>query len=195
MIGRKAVTAGLLGIAAIAAPSIGLAQARDAGAYIGASFGQATADDFCDAPSVFTVGGCDDEASAWKLFGGYQVNRNFALELSYIKTDDFSIQLSRGGVTANATVDATAYGIAALGMWPATERFALFGKLGIIRTDAEGRASIGAASVDVGEDETGLHYGIGVLFHFTPNLGLRGEWEKADKGEFSLLSVGLQYRF
>ena len=187
---KKIAVAVALGLAA-ASPA--MAQSMpDRGFYVGGSYGQATADDFCsELSSVFTTTSCDDKASAWKFFAGFQLNRNFAAEFTYMKTDDFSVGV--GGTTASA--DATAFGIAALGILPISSQFSVFGKLGIISTEAEATASGPGGTATVGGDETGLHYGLGAMYHFTPRLGIRAEWEKADKGEFSVMSIGLQYRF
>ena len=192
---RYILAASIIGtIASTAAPCP--AQAQDTGFYLGAAFGQAKAKDFCeDSEPGFTLDACDDKASAWKVFAGYRFTRYIAAEASYIKTDDFSQRLTFSGAPVTLNVDAKSYGIAALGIWPATQQFSVFGKLGIARTDAEAQGTVLGQTITTGEDETGLHYGVGAMFDFTRNFGLRAEWEKLEKGEFDMLSLGLHYRF
>jgi OOP family OmpA-OmpF porin len=50
----------------------------EAGWYVGASLGQSQVDVDCSGTTT-----CDDKDSAWKIFGGYQFNRNFSVELGY----------------------------------------------------------------------------------------------------------------
>ena len=92
--------------AAMIVPAAGMAQATggsDSGGYLGGAFGQSTLNDGCnDLSSVFaSLGGtstsCDDKDTGWKLFGGYRVNRNFAVEGSYINWGEIS-----GAGTASA---------------------------------------------------------------------------------------------
>jgi hypothetical protein len=62
------------------------------------------------APSVLT---CDNKDSAWKLFGGYRFNPNFALEAS----------------------------VAAVGTLEIAPQFSIFGKAGFLMTDQETRGA------------------------------------------------------
>src|SRR5256885_17262477 len=74
---RKALIAiTALSAAAFAAPAMAQMRAPSlSSAYIGGSLGQ----------SKFKVdcGGCDTKDTAFRLFGGYQFNRNIAAELGY----------------------------------------------------------------------------------------------------------------
>ena len=51
---------------------------RDAGFYIGGALGQSSFDVECARTTS-----CDDSDSSWKIFGGYQFNKHFALEFGY----------------------------------------------------------------------------------------------------------------
>ena len=55
------------------------AAAQDSGVYLGASLGTGTSKNTCRG----ITGTCNETDTAYKLFGGYQVNRNFAWELGY----------------------------------------------------------------------------------------------------------------
>ena len=48
------------------------------GWYIGGAFGQTEVALDCAGTTA-----CDDSDSGWKIFAGYQFNRNFAVELGY----------------------------------------------------------------------------------------------------------------
>lgn len=167
--------------------------------YVGGSFGQAELNGFCDdirslVAGIGTVSSCDEKDSAWKLFGGYQFNRNFALEASYFNYGEASASGQTFGVPFRITGDASAFGIAAIGILPLANQFSLFGKLGLLRTEVDASA-IGAGGAGADSDsETGLHLGLGVMF----NLGrfsIRAEWERNDEVEIDMMSLGVQFRF
>lgn len=185
--------AGIIGVS-----SATLAQAaQDRGWYLGGSIGQATAKAFCDTGGVtgLSVTSCDDKNTSWKLFAGHKFTRNFAAELTWIKFDDFSASATFTGIPFTASADGNAFGIAGVGIWPVTQQFSLFGKLGILRTEAEGTATVGGSTITLGDNETEAHYGLGATYDFTRNWALRGEWERADKSEIDMLSLGVQFKF
>lgn len=190
-----AVGAGLLG-----ASTMAMAQ-TDGRMYAGVGFGQASVDGFCDVVrdefAVFggTVASCDEKDTAFKVFLGYRVNPNFAIEGSYFSYGEASAAGTLVGVPVRATGDATAFGVAALGILPLGNRFSLFGKVGILMTDFKFTVAGGGFSTSASEDETGLHYGFGAMFDITPNFGIRAEWERNDELEADMMSLGLQVRF
>ena len=62
-------------------------QAQESGFYIAGSIGQSEVD-FC---GIFaSTISSDDKDTAWKFFGGCQVNRNFAFELGYTNLGEAS---------------------------------------------------------------------------------------------------------
>ena len=176
-------------------PSVTFAQ--DQGGYLGGGIGDAKVKEFCDTGGIagLTVTPCDNKATAWKIYGGYQFNKNFAAELSYIKTDDFTATVNFGGFSVPVSVDGTIWGIAALGILPINQQFSVFGKFGFAQTDAQATGTVGGTTFTVGEDETEAHIGVGLKFDFSRNWGARLEWERLDKSELELISVSVVYRF
>jgi OmpA-OmpF porin, OOP family len=192
---KNLTVATAIGIASLAAPQA-MAQAMpDRGWYVGGSFGQTTADEWCTGAPGVTITSCEDTDTGWKLFGGYRINRNFAVEGSYIDFGTFTGTATVGGSSANVSADATAWGIAAVGIFPVGNQFELFGKLGFVRGESEARVTIGGTSVDLGDEGTELHYGIGAIYNLTRNFGIRAEWENVNDAELRLLSIGVQYKF
>ena len=141
-----------------------------------------------DCPSGAT---CDQRDGAGKLYGGYRINRNFAAEAFY--ADWGKIRVTRGGFTA--TGELKSYGIAGLGILPVGRDFELFGKLGFAHSSQQPIA-IGQG-VTLPDRNTGAngHIGLGAAYNFTPNLGVRAEWERLTHSEVDALSIGLQVRF
>ncbi len=102
----------------------------------------------------------DSRDTSYKLYGGYQFNPTWAIELGYNDLGKF-----RGA-------DIETYTLAAVHTIQLQERWALFGKLGASenRPDAAGTG-----------DNTGLLLGIGVVYSLNKNLGVRLEYEDFGK--------------
>jgi OmpA-OmpF porin, OOP family len=71
-------------------------------------------------------------------------------------------------------------------------RFSLYGLLGIAKVEVE--ASV--FGVRVSDDSTELTIGLGLQYDFSPQIALRGQWQRYDTSqEIDVLSVGFVYRF
>src|SRR5689334_13737483 len=127
----KAVIA-LLGLAAFTLP----AAAQNA-FYAGGSIGQATARDFCNGLSGPGVS-CDDQDTAWKIYGGYQFHPNVAVELGY--ADLGEAKASGGG--AQFSDKATAFDLTGVGSWSFASQLSVFGRFGFYRSDVKSDASL-----------------------------------------------------
>ena len=178
----------------------GPAFAQDASFYLGGSIGQAEAEGVCDdlqtiVTGIGTVSSCDEKDSAWKLFGGYQFNRHFAIEASYFDYGSVSASGQTFGVPFRITGDATAFGLAAVGILPVANHFSLFGKLGLLRTEVDVTGSGAGGAGSESDSETGLHVGIGLMFDLGRNFSIRAEWERNDEAEIDMMSLGVQFRF
>jgi OOP family OmpA-OmpF porin len=182
----------------LAMPFAASAQQAVTGFYVGGAFGQGEAGNWCDtsgAPAGVGLSSCDDKDSAWKAFAGYRFSRHFAAEATYINFGEYSGTVTAGAASATVNADATGWGVAALGIVPLGNNFELFGKLGFMRGESEATVTVGAFSGTVGDKGTELHYGVGGIYNFTRNLGVRVEWENVNDADLSVLSIGLQYRF
>ena len=195
---KKHTLAALLAAAGMALSSATMAQSmQDRGWYAGASIGQSEVQDFCDG-----IPGCDGKDSAWKIFGGYQVNRNFAIELGYTDLGEATVNVSGPGGNLNASVESSAWELVGIGSLPVANRFSVYGKLGLYRGEVEGRGAgtVLGVPVNFNEDDSGtdLTFGIGAKFDLTRNLALRGEWQRYNDfsgADIDVLSVGLVVRF
>jgi OOP family OmpA-OmpF porin len=167
----------LLALSLAAAP----AAAQDAGFYLGGSLGTGDAKNTCNG----VAGQCDDNDTAYKLFGGYQMNRNFAWELAYGYLGD------HGTTSAERTSKAVDFsGVVAL---PLNERFALLGRLGVYRSQVE--VHPGGASAH----NTAFTWGLGMRFNLWRFLAVRAEWQvyndigndATGKDDIDLLTLGI----
>ena len=186
----------LIGAFAIAAAGFSLPASAQmtmpslSSAYIGASLGQSDADYDCEGAT------CDLKDNAWRIFGGFQLNRTFSAELGYANLGEASFDFG-GGDTAVA--EASAFDLSAIAAIPVGP-VSIYGRLGLYRADIEVREALFGTSE---ETSTGLLWGLGVLFDINKNLGIRGEWKQynsMDVGggedvDVSVISVGVLWRF
>jgi OmpA-OmpF porin, OOP family len=159
------------------------------GFYAGAGIGQATVkvDD-----SAF-----DDSDTAFKVFGGYNFNNNFAAEVTYFDggAPGESFDLG-GGDTGRVEAAFTGLNLSVIGRIPVSESFAVFAKVGYSSYDVKVKASAFGFSDSASDSENDLSYGAGAAFTFG-QFDVRGEYEaiNVDGGDFNILSLSGVYRF
>ena len=187
---KKTTIAALLAASGLVVSSASMAQGKpsDTGFYIGATLGQSDFD--VDCGSIGAGVSCDTKDTAFRILGGYQINKNFAAEIGY---HDFG-KVTVSGPGGSADIKANAFELVGLGMFPINPQFSIYGKLGFYRGEAKA----------LGEKETNTDftYGLGVQYNFNPKLGVRGEWQQY-KGlggddldtDVSVLSVGVVWKF
>ena len=111
------------------------AQSPDSGFYVGGHIGQAEAKDACDGLAAGVS--CDDKDTAWRILGGYQFNRNLAIEGAY--TDLGELSASAPGASGSA--EANALELTGVGSFPLGNPFSVYGKAGIYRGEVDSRLS------------------------------------------------------
>lgn len=186
--------------AAVVLVSSGLLAATQASAqgfYLGGSVGQSNADDGNAIPDLITSGTVDGKDTGYKIFGGYQFNQNFGLELAWIDLGKASYSGTFFGLpVTGGTVKTSGINISAVGTLPLGSGFALFGKAGLLAWESKQDDVTAGVAFSNKEDGTDLSFGIGASYDFTKNFGIRAEWERFKAvGDIDLLSVGLVYKF
>ena len=196
---KKTTIGALLAVSGVALSSGAFAQAKntETGFYIGASVGQSTSD--CGDVAPFS---CDDSDTAYKIFGGYKFNRNFAVEGGYSPLGEVSVT----GFGLNATAEATAWELVGVGALPLGNNFSIYGKLGFYNAEVEVSSNFPGGNGK--KTTTDLTYGLGVQFDLTRNLGIRGEWQRyasaktpsttlsdEEKNDIDVLSIGVLWKF
>jgi OOP family OmpA-OmpF porin len=209
---RASRTLGLAALAAITGPS---AAADNSGWYGGVSVGQSQAkiDDERITSSLLQGGltttsiNDRDRDTGYKLFVGYQFNKNFALEGGYFDLGEF-------GFTANTVPLGTLDGNTKLkglnfdlvGILPITEKFSAFARVGVNYAEAKdsftGTGAVTVLNANANKRDTNYKYGLGLQYDFNGPLAVRAEAERyrindavGNKGDIDLFSVGLIYRF
>lgn len=171
--------------------------AQDSGFYLGGALGQANFTEWCStagAPPGFVLVSCDDKDSAWKIFGGYRFNRYLALEATYVDWGKVTGNVQFMG-PRDVSAEQTSMGIAAVGSLGLGPQFSVFGKAGFLVTEQETRLVTATSSSRDEAEETEFHYGLGARFQFTPNWAARAEWERTEKLEVEMFSLGVEFKF
>lgn len=130
--------------------------------------------------------GVSDRQSSFGAFIGYQLNPNFALEASYRRLADFDVNYS--GTNVGITLDQTAASL--IGILPLGSGFNVYSRLGYNRIDAKGRAGYSSAT----DSTSGVLYGVGVGYSFTPTISARLEAQKPSS-DSSNVSASLALKF
>lgn len=180
---KRAVSILLIAAAPIAASVDAQAQATgNAGFYGGLGVGRAST----DTDSTGIAGATDKQSTAWKMFGGYQINQYVAVEGGYVGLGKASVNGTRGGLPAFGSLDSNAWQAAVVGSLPLNQQFALTGKLGIARTSTDITSNINGTPFAATDKNTAATYGLGARYDLTKTVALRGEWER-----FRIDSTGL----
>lgn len=149
----------------------------------------------------------DERDTAYKLFGGYQFNKNFALEGGYFNLGKFgftSTTVPAG--TLNGQIKLQGVNLDLVGTLPLTERWSAIGRVGgqyaQARDSFSGTGAISVANPNPSKSEFNYKAGLGIQYAFSPSLLVRGEAERyrvndavGNKGDVNLYSVSLVIPF
>jgi OOP family OmpA-OmpF porin len=156
----------------------------------------------------------DESKTGYKLYGGYQFNRNLTLEGGYADFGRFEAQRDMvapvtGAMTGN--ISASGFYLGAVGIVPLPNRFSLFGKLGTAYTTSTGFISssgtvlplLTPADLSLKRSEWNSKYGLGANYEMSNKMGLRFEYERINsfgdgrlgEGNVGMWSLGLTKRY
>ena len=161
----------------------GAARAEETGFYLGAGVGE----------SQQEAGVFSGHDTALKLFGGWSINKYFAIEGGYIDAG------TRSDTIGNVDVDITSDGflVEGLARWPLGNVIAPYAKFGYAFYDTTLRNSIGNQSFSASESDSDFIYGGGLEFKTSPNFRLRVEYEEMDlpDSHFELFTLAALWQF
>ena len=204
-----------LGVAGMAILSGSGALAQDAGWYGGANLGRsaATIDDARINSSLLGRGFSssvivdDDRSTGFKVFGGYQINKNFAVEGGYFDLGKFGYTATTVPAgTLNGNIKLKGLNLDLVGIVPLTEKFSVFGRAGLnyaqARDSFSGTGAVLVTNPSPRKNDTNYKLGLGVQYALSESLAVRAEAERyrvndavGNRGHIDLVSVGLIYRF
>ncbi len=156
----------------------GAAHAQGFGGYIGASVGQADT----DASDL-------DSSTGFRILGGYMYNDNFGVEVGYMDIGEFD----GNSPTSNASIEADGAYVAGVGVYPLSDRFNLFGKVGLFHYEYD--VLVNGSSVE-NNDGTEMLLGLGVDYSLTPAIAIGAEYNQvSDIDESDVDAIWLNVRY
>lgn len=192
-------------LALLAASPLSLAADQARASWIGLGIGQPNYDEDCkELTGTGFTGSCDDNETTWKIFAGHDFHRYWGAEIAYVDLGKLQANGTLAGFPVSASAKIKAINFSAMGHYNPMPQLRLFGKLGVARWDVDAEAYTTGGSYRASEDGIDPSFGVGAQWDFTPNLGLRGEWQRfLDVGETSttgqsdidLLSLSLVLSF
>jgi len=168
------------------------AGAHAEGIYVGVAAGGTNIDVDCQgAPS------CDKSDTGFKLFGGYKLTENVAVEAHY--ADYGKAKLSGNGASLDLKLSGFGLGVALLGDF-ATDWNGVV-RAGIARNKAKADGSAPGISASDSQSKTKGYIGAGVGYKLTKEVSLtaaidytEGELE-GEKAKATLYTIGVNYAF
>ena len=191
--------------------------AEDSGFYVGAGlgFGKINVDadkitnplndafEFLEAPLYVSNDNVDQNTAPWDLMVGYKFMKYFAVELAYIDlgSADYTGKI-RSTIDdeivgkAKASLNADGWPLSVLGIWPVTDQFDVWGRVGVFFGNTDAKAKLiytggGLVCDDYdcaknrgSDSSTEFVGGVGADYHFTDQWSLRGEWFTIPNLEF-----------
>lgn len=181
--------------------------APDTGPYIGLGAGLTK---FSLKKNDFTATGAtsrafDEKDKGFKIFGGYRLLRNLAVEAQYARLGEAEVRYSGAGFApGREKYEVSGFSVAAVGLLPVSDEFTLFAKAGPSFTRAENTFSRTGLGTNTKSSRAGGLFGLGASYKLSENFSLRAEFEnfsrvgeasKAGRSSVNLLSIGAAYNF
>lgn len=205
----------LAGAGSLVAMGASQACAQDAYYYGGASIGQSRAK--IDEPRITatllnsglatTSMSRDERDTAYKLFGGYQFNRNVGIEAGYFNLGKFwfsSTTVPAG--TLNGQIKLQGVNLDLVGTLPLTQSLSVIGRIGAQYANARdtfsGTGAVSVLNPNPSRRAANYKFGAGLQYEITPSIFVRGEAERyrindavGNHGDVNLFSVSLVIPF
>jgi Outer membrane protein beta-barrel domain len=182
-----------------------IAEAQDTG-YVGLSFGSFDyEEEFVDP----LLGQVSDSIDHYKVFGGFDINQHFAIEVNYSKAGDIEDEAFAnippyGDIFYQLDMEITMTSVKALGMLP-KDWGALIGGLGYFSSELDVREFIsleccGAQPADGTINDDGMMAVVGIEWRFGRfgaryGIRLEYEWWDMDGTDASAIGLGAFYGF
>ncbi|MDP1717782.1 MAG: outer membrane beta-barrel protein, partial [Burkholderiales bacterium] len=215
---KLAKASGTLVLAALATIASPYAVAADSGGYIGINIGQSRAKIDDERITRYLSGGAfpgpvsivdDERDTGYKLYGGYQFNKNFALEGGYFDLGRFGFTATTSAPNAGTltgNIKLRGVNLDAVGILPINQKFSAFGRAGVNYAEARdsfaGTGAVIVTNPNPSKREANYKFGLGLQYNFTESLGMRAEAERyrindavGNRGDIDLFSLGLVYSF
>ncbi|MEO8279297.1 MAG: OmpA family protein [Ideonella sp.] len=149
----------------------------------------------------------DESSSSGRLFGGYQLNRNFGLEGGVFDLGRYSFAATTAPAgSLDGRIRLQGLSLDLVGTLPLSARFSLLGRIGAqaawARDRFSGSGAVGVTNPNPRERAVNPKLGLGVQYELNRNLFIRGEAERyrvndavGNRGGVNVFSVSLVVPF
>lgn len=140
----------------------------------------------------------------WKLQLGYQMSPSWAFESGYTSLGRAEYTTSNTLYTAKGSKKADLISLDVVGKLPLNRSFSLLGRIGGYRWETKSDLPTTAGMIRVNENGYDFKAGVGAQYDFTPNVAIRGEFERfngvgkqetAGDSKVNLFTVGAVLKF
>jgi OmpA-OmpF porin, OOP family len=209
---RVAKVAGTLAVVGCAVMNSTIALAADSGWIVGLSAGQSRSkiDDAritasLQGAGLSTTSMSDDNVdTGYKIFAGYQFNKNISLEGGYFNLGRFNFLSTTNPAGALAgKIQLQGLNLDVVGILPIVDKFSVFGRAGLqyaqTKDDFTGSGAVVVlTNASPSKNSLGYKFGLGAQYDFTESVGLRGEFERfrindavGSHGDVNMYTIGL----
>ena len=149
----------------------------------------------------------DEKDTGYKVFGGYQLSRNFALELGVFDLGKFKFNATTvpAGML-NGQLKVQGVNLDLVGTLPLTERLSLLGRIGgtsaRTRDQFTGTGAVAVLNPSPHQRANNYKFGGGLQYEISPAFLVRGEAERyrindavGNRGDVNMFSVSLVFPF
>ncbi len=154
-------------------------------------------------PGSFTS---ERQDTAYKVFGGYQFNRHFALEAGYFNLGKFTYGTSVPGGTLNGRYEIEGVNVDLVSTMPLGPKWSALARVGVqhanTRDGFSGPGLPASASNDNSSRVNNVKVGLGVQYEITPSVLVRAEAERfrvrdgiSTNGDVNYYSMSLVFPF
>ncbi len=124
----------------------------------------------------------DQRGKAFRLFGGYQINRNIGLEASYFDLGQFGFDATTSPAgTLHGQIRLRGVGLDLVGALPLGDRWSLLGRVGVQAAQARdafsGTGAVAVLNPNPSKREVNYKAGAGLQYAFSRNFMMRLEGE------------------
>ncbi len=156
-----------------------------------------------NSPGSFTS---QRQDTAYKIFGGYQFNKNFALEAGYFNLGKFTYGTALPGGTLNGRYEIEGVNFDLVGTMPLGAKWSALARVGVqhanTRDSFSGPGLPASASVDNSSRVNNVKVGLGMQYEITPSVLVRAEAERfrvrdgiSNNGDVNYYSMSLVFPF
>ena len=181
----------LVGVFGITGPAA--AQSWEKGAFVTGSIGASAINFDSD---LDDVGDGDHSGFTGRIAAGYWFSTHWGISVNYADLGDFEQEFATGTFRGSAR----SYGVSLLGRWPLGERWALIGKVNLLRTEMDDNGSVGVGFGGLfGEDSSVVLPSLEVNYRATDELTLLVELDvrgpAAEDVDLGYVGMGARWHF